>query len=134
VRKSSFAQQDRSHSQRQFPLIRQPCRQVVDSCRRQLDQQLGKLQLQVHVVATAGAGQAGQDRCRATPRALRHLDRGIGGIPSCARGSVAFRRASLFMRCSGDDSIDDLSDHRERIRLRDTRAERLSALAVPWIV
>ena len=47
-----------------LPLIRQPVDQFAFADLRQVRQQLREVQLRVHVVAAAGAGQGGQDRGR----------------------------------------------------------------------
>src|SRR5271167_57365 len=44
-----------------LPLIWQPVGQLADGQGWQVDQQLGEVQLRVHVMPAAGTGQAGQD-------------------------------------------------------------------------
>jgi hypothetical protein len=48
-----------------LPLIQQPVREFVHSRRGQVDQQLRQIEWRNYVMATAGAGQADQDRRRA---------------------------------------------------------------------
>jgi len=46
-----------------FPTIGKPGVNVVSRPRRKIHQQLHEVELRIHFVAAAAAGQAGQDRC-----------------------------------------------------------------------
>jgi hypothetical protein len=54
----------------QFPLIRQPGRQFIDSRLRKVRQQLREVELRVQLVAPAGTWQTGEDRCHPAVRGL----------------------------------------------------------------